>query len=68
MMYTQLFDTLYDRAINLYKGRLPVHVRFMLDEFANVGKIPEFEKILATCRKFEISAQVILQNLSHDKC
>ena len=67
MMYTQLFDTLYDRAINLYKGRLPVHVRFMLDEFANVGKIPEFEKILATCRKFEISAQVILQNLSQLK-
>ncbi len=67
MMYTQLFDTLYDRAINLYKGRLPVHVRFMLDEFANVGKIPEFEKILATCRKFEISAQVILQNISQLK-
>lgn len=67
MMYTQLFDTLYDRAINLYKGRLPVHVRFMLDEFANLGKIPEFEKILATCRKFEISAQVILQNISQLK-
>ena len=67
MMYTQLFDTLYDRAINYYHGRLPVHVRFILDEFANVGKIPEFEKILATCRKFEISAQVILQNLSQLK-
>ena len=64
MMYTQLFDTLYDRAINYYHGRLPVHVRFILDEFANLGKIPEFEKILATCRKFEISAQVILQNIS----
>ena len=67
MMYTQLFDILYDRAINLYHGRLPVHVRFILDEFANCGKIPEFEKILATCRKFEISAQVILQNLSQLK-
>ena len=67
MMYTQLFDTLYDRAINFYHGRLPVHVRFILDEFANLGKIPEFEKILATCRKFEISAQVILQNLSQLK-
>lgn len=67
MMYTQLFDTLYDRAINLYKGRLPVHVRFMLDEFANIGKIPEIDKILATCRKFEISIQIILQNLSHYK-
>ena len=67
MMYTQLFDTLYDRAINYYHGRLPVHVRFICDEFANVGKIPEFEKILATCRKFEISANVILQNLSQLK-
>ncbi|MCI7349937.1 MAG: type IV secretory system conjugative DNA transfer family protein [Ruminococcus sp.] len=67
MMYTQLFDTLYDRAITYYHGRLPVHVRFLLDEFANVGKIPEFEKILATCRKFEISAVVILQNLSQLK-
>ncbi|MBO6309830.1 MAG: type IV secretory system conjugative DNA transfer family protein [Oribacterium sp.] len=67
MMYTQLFDTLYDRAINYYHGRLPVHVRFILDEFANIGKIPEFEKILATCRKFEISAQIILQNLSQLK-
>lgn len=67
MMYTQLFDTLYDRAINYYHGRLPVHVRFILDEFANLGKIPEFEKILATCRKFEISAQVILQNISQLK-
>ena len=67
MMYTQLFDTLYDRAINYYHGRLPVHVRFILDEFANVGKIPDFEKILATCRKFEISAQVILQNISQLK-
>lgn len=67
MMYTQLFDTLYDRAINLYKGRLPVHVRFLLDEFANLGKIPEIDKILATCRKFEISIQIILQNLSQGK-
>ena len=67
MMYTQLFDILYDRAINYYHGRLPVHVRFILDEFANCGKIPEFEKILATCRKFEISAQIILQNLSQLK-
>ena len=67
MMYTQLFDTLYDRAITHFHGRLPVHVRFLLDEFANVGKIPEFEKILATCRKFEISAVVILQNLSQLK-
>lgn len=67
MMYTQLFDTLYGKAIKCYYGRLPVHVRFICDEFANTGKIPEFEKILATCRKFEISIQVILQNLSQLK-
>lgn len=67
MMYTQLFDTLYNRAIHKHNGRLPIHVRFILDEFANIGKIPEFEKILATCRKFEISAVVILQNLTQLK-
>ncbi|MGN0691364.1 MAG: VirD4-like conjugal transfer protein, CD1115 family, partial [Oscillospiraceae bacterium] len=67
MMYTQLFDVLYSKAIKTYHGRLPYHVRFILDEFANVGKIPEFETVLATCRKFEISAQIILQNLSQLK-
>lgn len=67
MMYSQLFDSLYRVAISKYHGRLPVHVRFICDEFANTGKIPEFEKILATCRKFEISVQVILQNLSQLK-
>ena len=67
MMYTQLFDTLYDRAISYYHGHLKYNVNFMLDEFANIGKIPEFEKILATCRKFGIGAQVILQNLSQLK-
>lgn len=69
MMYTQLFDSLYGKAIKTkeYQGRLPYHVRFICDEFANTGKIPDFEKILATCRKFEISVQVILQNLSQLK-
>lgn len=67
MMYTQLFDSLYTRAIRKYKGRLPVHVRFILDEFANCGKIPDFEQILATCRKFEISAAIILQNITQLK-
>lgn len=67
MMYTQLFDVLYDRAITHYHGRLKWHVRFLLDEFANIGKIPDFDKVLATCRKFEISAVVILQNLSQLK-
>lgn len=63
MMYTQLFDVLYDRAINKFHGALPVHVQFLLDEFANVGKIPNFDKLLATMRKFEISSVIILQNL-----
>jgi type IV secretion system protein VirD4 len=70
MMYTQLFDSLYRRAQKKYAyrgGRLPVHVRFILDEFANTGKIPEFEKALATIRKYEISATIILQNLTQLK-
>ena len=67
MMYTQLFDTLYNRAITHYHGRLKYHVRCLLDEYANIGKIPEFDKVLATCRKFEISAVIILQNLSQLK-
>lgn len=67
MMYTQLFDVLYDRAISHYHGHLKCHVRCLLDEFANCGKIPEFDKVLATCRKFEISAVIILQNLSQLK-
>lgn len=67
MMYTQLFDTLYGKAMKNPKGKLDYHVRFICDEFANTGKIPDFEKILATCRKFEISIQVILQNLSQLK-
>ena len=67
MMYTQLFDSLYSQAIHKYHGHLPVPVRCILDEFANVGKIPEFDKVLATCRKFDISAVVILRNLSQLK-
>ena len=67
LMYTQLFDTLYSQAIHKYHGRLPIHVSCILDEFANTGKIPDFDKVLATCRKFEISAVVILQNLSQLK-
>ena len=67
MMYTQLFDVLYDRANFKYKGRLPVHVRCLLDEFANIGNIPRFEELLATMRSMEISANVIIQNLSQLK-
>ena len=67
MMYTQLFDVLYDRANFRYGGRLPVHVRCLLDEFANIGTIPRFEELLATMRSMEISANVIIQNLSQLK-
>lgn len=71
MMYSQLFETLYFHAENdaaVCKGkRLPVHVRFMLDEFANIGTIPDFEKKLATMRKYEISCSIILQNLAQLK-
>ena len=67
MMYTQLFDVLYDRANFKHGGRLPFHVRCLLDEFANVGTIPRFEELLATMRSMEISANVIIQNLSQLK-
>ena len=67
MMYTQLFDTLYNRAITKYHGRLPVHVRFLLDEMANIGQIPKFEKLIATIRSREISASIILQAQSQLK-
>ena len=67
MMYSQLFDTLYDRANFRFGGRLPVHVRCLLDEFANVGTIPNFDKLIATMRSMEISANVIIQNTAQLK-
>ncbi|MCM1062305.1 MAG: type IV secretory system conjugative DNA transfer family protein, partial [Eubacterium sp.] len=67
MMYTQLFDTLYDTANFKYNGRLPVHVRCLLDEFANIGTIPDFDKLLATMRSMEISANIIIQNIAQLK-
>ena len=67
MMSTQLFDTLYDTANFKYGGRLPVHVRCLLDEFANIGTIPDFDKLLATMRSMEISANIIIQNLAQLK-
>ncbi len=67
MFYAQLFDILYDRANFKYGGRLPIHVRCILDEFANIGKIPEFEKKLATMRSMEISANCIFQNVAQLK-
>ena len=67
MMYSQLFNLLCDKADNEYSGRLPVHVRCLLDEFANIGKIPNFEKLIATIRSREISAAIILQSQSQLK-
>jgi type IV secretion system protein VirD4 len=67
LMYSQLFNMLCDRADNKYGGRLPVHVRFLLDEFANIGTIPNFDKLIATIRSREISACVILQAQSQLK-
>ena len=68
MMYSQLFETLYFHAETECKGkRLKYHVRFMLDEFANIGQIPDFTKKLATMRKYEISCSIILQNLAQIK-
>ena len=68
MMYSQLFETLYFVAETQYEGkRLKTPVRFLLDEFANIGQIPEFTKKLATMRKYEISCTIILQNLAQIK-
>jgi type IV secretion system protein VirD4 len=66
-MYSQLFNLLCDHADNDCGGRLPVHVRCLLDEFANIGQIPKFEKLIATIRSREISACVILQAQSQLK-
>ena len=67
VMYTQLFNLLCDRADDVYNGRLPIHVRCLLDEFANIGQIPKFEKLIATIRSREISASIILQSKSQLK-
>lgn len=67
IMYTQMFNLLCDKADDVYNGRLPVHVRCLLDEFANIGQIPKFEKLIATIRSREISASIILQSQSQLK-
>ena len=67
ILYTQLFNLLCDKADDKYGGRLPVHVRCLLDEFANIGQIPKFEKLIATIRSREISASIILQSQSQLK-
>ena len=67
ILYTQLYNLLCDKADDVYDGRLPVHVRCLLDEFANIGQIPKFEKLIATIRSREISASIILQSQSQLK-
>ena len=67
LMYSQLFNLLCDKADDFYGGRLPVHVRLILDEFANIGQIPSFDKLIATIRSREISASIILQSQSQLK-
>lgn len=67
IMYQQLFDTLFLKAEKEYGGRLPFHVRFLLDEFANIGQIPNFETYIATMRSREVSVSVILQNVAQLK-
>ena len=67
ILYTQLFNLLCDKADDEYGGRLPVHVRCLLDEFANIGQIPKFEKLIATIRSREISASRCIEigNVRH---
>ena len=67
IMYTQLFNLLCDRADDVHGGRLPYHVRLLLDEFGNIGQIPKFDKLIATIRSREISASIILQSQSQLK-
>ena len=67
MCYTQLFNLLCEKADDVYGGRLPVHVRCLIDECANIGQIPRLEKLIATIRSREISACLVLQAQSQFK-
>ena len=67
MLYTQLFQQLFQLADFKYRGRLPVHVHFLMDEFANVALPDEFDKLLSTMRSREVSVSIILQNLAQLK-
>ena len=67
MVYTQLFNLLCDKADDVYGGKLPIHVRCLIDECANIGQIPNLEKLVATIRSREISASIILQSQSQLK-
>ena len=67
ILQSQLFNLLCDKADDEYNGKLPIHVRFLLDEFANIGQIPRFDKLIATIRSREMSASIILQSQSQLK-
>lgn len=67
MLQSQLLNLLCDKADDFYGGRLPVHVRLLLDEFANIGQIPNFDKLIATIRSREIFAAIVLQSISQLK-
>ena len=67
MVYTQLFNLLCDKADDVYGGKLPIHVRCLIDECANIGQIPQLEKLVATIRSREISACLVLQTRSQLK-
>lgn len=67
LAYSQMFNLLCEKADDVYGGRLPVHVRCLLDEFANIGQIPNFERLIATIRSREISACIVLQAQSQLK-
>ena len=67
MIYTQMFNLLCEKADDVYGGRLPVHVRCLIDEAANIGQIPNLEKLVATIRSREISACLVSQAKSQLK-
>lgn len=67
LAYSQMFNLLCEKADDKHGGRLPVHVRCLIDEFANIGQIPNFEKLIATIRSREISACIVLQAKSQLK-
>lgn len=67
MLFAQMFETLYYEGSLIPNNRLPYHVRFLLDEFANVGKIPEFSQKISTCRKYNISVTIVLQSIAQLK-
>ena len=67
MLFSQMFESLYYKGSQIPNSRLPYHVRFLLDEFANVGKIPEFPQKISTCRKYNLSVTIVLQSIAQIK-